>query len=50
VAGGATRDQLVVDEICKKVREGCSIAEFKRWCRELYFQEETKDDGNNALN
>ena len=34
-----------MDEVCKKVREGCTIDEFRRWCSELYFEEETKQDG-----
>ncbi len=42
---GATRDQIVVDEVCKKVRDGCTLREFKKWCEELYFQEEVKGEG-----
>ena len=26
----------------------CSLDEFKKWCRELYFEEESKGDGGNS--
>lgn len=41
-AGGATRDQLVMDELCSILKKGCTLQEFKNAAAEFSAPEERK--------
>lgn len=43
----ASRNQIVVDELCNLIRKGCSLVEFKKASQEFMMGEELKsgDEG-----
>ena len=43
-AGGATRDQRVVDELCTILKRGCTLEEFKKATSEFMQQQTLNED------